>query len=147
VRLDLKTARVDAAGLHGQVIGTDGPFGNLVLNVPAEVFRQLGYQIGDLVPVTLAGKSYTIPFVKTFSDVPVGKELFYIDSRGGFPWHRPGQLFDNLQGGRGRGVDDSEEVRQVRELVRLDAGRSAVKRSPTQRAPPERISCAPVGFC
>jgi hypothetical protein len=82
VRLDLKTARVDAAGLHGQVIGTDGPFGNLVLNVPAEVFRQLGYQIGDLVPVTLAGKSYTIPFVKTFSDVPVGKELFYIDSRG-----------------------------------------------------------------
>ena len=82
VRLDLKTARVDAAGLHGQVIGTDGPFGNLVLNVPAEVFRQLGYQIGDLVPVTLAGKSYTIPFVKPFSDVPVGKELFYIDSRG-----------------------------------------------------------------
>jgi hypothetical protein len=82
VRLDLKTARVDAAGLHGQVIGTDGPFGNLVLNVPAEVFRQLGYQIGDLVLVTLAGKSYTIPFVKTFSDVPVGKELFYIDSRG-----------------------------------------------------------------
>jgi len=82
VRLDLKTARVDAAGLHGQVIGTDGPFGNLVLNVPAEVFRQLGYQIGDLVPVTLAGKSTTIPFVKTFSDVPVGKALFYIDSRG-----------------------------------------------------------------
>jgi S-adenosylmethionine hydrolase len=32
--------------------------------------------------VTLAGKNYTIPFVKTFSDVPVGKELFYIDSRG-----------------------------------------------------------------
>ena len=82
VRLDLHNASVDATGLHGEVIGTDGPFGNLVLNVPAEVFRQLGYQIGDLVPVTLAGKSYTIPFVKTFSDVPVGKELFYIDSRG-----------------------------------------------------------------
>ncbi|MGD0547525.1 MAG: S-adenosyl-l-methionine hydroxide adenosyltransferase family protein [Terracidiphilus sp.] len=82
VRLDLKEATVDATGLHGQVIGTDGPFGNLVLNVPAESFAQLGYKLGDLVPVTLAGKSYAFPFVKTFSDVPVGKELFFIDSRG-----------------------------------------------------------------
>jgi hypothetical protein len=82
VRLDLKSATVDASGLHGQVIGTDGPFGNLVLNVPADTFAQLGYKLGDQVPVTLAGKHYVFPFVKTFSDVPVGKELFYIDSRG-----------------------------------------------------------------
>ena len=82
VRLDLKNASLDASGLHGEVIGTDGPFGNLVLNIPAESFAQLGYKLGDLVPVTLAGKSYSFPFVKTFSDVPVGKELFYIDSRG-----------------------------------------------------------------
>jgi hypothetical protein len=82
VHLDLKNASVDAAGLHGEAIGTDGPFGNLVLNVPAETFAQLGYKLGDPVPVTLAGKSYTFPFVKTFSDVPVGKGLFYIDSRG-----------------------------------------------------------------
>jgi hypothetical protein len=82
VRLDLKSATIDATGLHGQVIGTDGPFGNLVLNVPRETFAQLGYKIGDQVPVTLDGKRYVIPFVKTFSDVPVGNELFYIDSRG-----------------------------------------------------------------
>ena len=82
VHLDLKNASIDATGLHGQVIGTDGPFGNLVLNVPAETFAQLSYKIGDQVPVTLAGKSYLIPFVKTFSDVPVGKELLFIDSRG-----------------------------------------------------------------
>ncbi len=82
VRLELKNASIDAAGLHGQVIGTDGPFGNLVLNVPAETFAQLGYKSGDQVPVTLAGKSYIVPFVKTFSDVPMGKALFFIDSRG-----------------------------------------------------------------
>ena len=82
VRLDLHNAVVDAAGLHAEVLGTDGPFGNLVLNVPAEIFAQLGYKLGDKVPVTLAGKSYAFPFVKTFSDVAVGKELFYIDSRG-----------------------------------------------------------------
>jgi hypothetical protein len=82
VRLDLHSATIDSTGLHGEVIGTDGPFGNLILNIPAETFRQLGYKLGDLVPVTLDGTHYTFPFVKTFSDVPVGKELFYIDSRG-----------------------------------------------------------------
>ncbi|MGA3135279.1 MAG: S-adenosyl-l-methionine hydroxide adenosyltransferase family protein [Terracidiphilus sp.] len=82
VRLDLKNAIVDEKSLYGQVIGTDGPFGNLVLNVPAESFAQLGYKLGDRVPVTLDGKHYVFPFVKTFSDVPVGQELFYIDSRG-----------------------------------------------------------------
>jgi hypothetical protein len=32
--------------------------------------------------VTIAGSAYTLPFVKTFSDVPVGEGLLYIDSRG-----------------------------------------------------------------
>jgi S-adenosylmethionine hydrolase len=64
------------------VIGTDGPYGNLILDIPEPVFAQLGYQLGDAVPVTLNGKQYTIPLHKTFSDVPIGKPLFYIDSRG-----------------------------------------------------------------
>jgi len=82
VRLELKNATLDEKGLHGQVIGTDGPYGNLVLNVPAETFAKLGYKLGDQVPIELAGMHFAFPFVKTFSDVPVGKELFYIDSRG-----------------------------------------------------------------
>ena len=82
VRLDLHNASIDSSGLRGEVIGTDGPYGNLVLNVPSETFHQLGYNLGDQVPVTLDGKQYSFPFVKTFSDVPVGKELFFIDSRG-----------------------------------------------------------------
>jgi S-adenosylmethionine hydrolase len=82
VQLKITEASVDASGLHGEVIGTDGPFGNLVLNVPAATFAKLGYQLGDTVPVVLAGHSYSFPFVKTFSDVPLGKPLFYIDSRG-----------------------------------------------------------------
>ncbi|HMD21191.1 MAG TPA: SAM-dependent chlorinase/fluorinase [Alloacidobacterium sp.] len=82
IRLDIHSATIDDKGLQGQVIGTDGPFGNLVLNVPADTFAKLGYQIGDKVPVTLNGHKYEFPFEKTFSDVPVGKPLFYIDSRG-----------------------------------------------------------------
>jgi S-adenosylmethionine hydrolase len=82
VRLEIQSATIDAAGLHGKVLGVDGPFGNLVLNVPAETFAKLGYRLRDSVPVTLGGKDYHFPFVKTFSDVPVGASLFYIDSRG-----------------------------------------------------------------
>jgi len=82
VRLDLHNASIDRAGLHGEVIGTDGPFGNLVLNVPAETFFKLGYTVGDKVPFDLDGQHAVLPFVKTFSDVPVGSDLFYIDSRG-----------------------------------------------------------------
>jgi len=82
VRLNIRYATVDAVGLRGQVIGTDGPFGNLVLNVPAETFARLGYMVGDVVPVEIGGKKYELPFVKTFSDVAVGKGLLYIDSRG-----------------------------------------------------------------
>lgn len=83
VHLDLRDATINDAGLlHAKAIGTDGPFGHLIFNVPAATFAQLGYKIGDQVPIELAGKHYAFPFEKTFSDVPVGKELFYIDSRG-----------------------------------------------------------------
>jgi S-adenosylmethionine hydrolase len=82
VRLDLHAAAIDDTGLHGEVIGTDGPFGNLVLNVLAETFAKLGYKLGDTVPVQVGGQTYQLPFVKTFSDVAVGKPLAYIDSRG-----------------------------------------------------------------
>jgi S-adenosylmethionine hydrolase len=82
VRLQIQSATIDAAGLHGRVLGVDGPFGNLVLNIPAEIFARLGYAIGDPVPVVLGGHEYRFPLVKTFSDVAVGAPLFYIDSRG-----------------------------------------------------------------
>jgi S-adenosylmethionine hydrolase len=82
VRLDLKAVALDARGLNATVIATDGPFGNLVTNVEAEVFLKLGYQRGQEVPVTVGGKAMRMKFVNTFSDVPVGEPLLYIDSRG-----------------------------------------------------------------
>ncbi len=82
VRLELKAATLDERGLNATVIATDGPFGNLVTNIDAEDFFKLGYQRGQEVPVTVAGKEMKIPFVKTFSDVPVGQTLLYVDSRG-----------------------------------------------------------------
>src|SRR5207247_1958512 len=43
VRLDIAPARLDVHGLSGEVIATDGPFGNLVTNINGEDFLKLGY--------------------------------------------------------------------------------------------------------
>jgi S-adenosylmethionine hydrolase len=82
VRLDLKAAKVDGRGLSAEIIATDGPFGNLVTNVDADEFLKLGYQRGQEVPVKVGEKEMKIKLVRTFSDLPVGEPLLYIDSRG-----------------------------------------------------------------
>jgi S-adenosylmethionine hydrolase len=82
VRLNLQAAKLDDQGLRGEVIATDGPFGNLVTNVAADVFLKLGYQRGQEVPVEIGGKKMRLKFVNTFSDVPLKQPLFYINSRG-----------------------------------------------------------------
>lgn len=82
VRLEVAAAKVDERGLKGQVIATDGPFGNLVTDISGEQFLELGFARGQNVQVTLGQMQITMPFVRTFADVPVGKPLLYIDSRG-----------------------------------------------------------------
>jgi S-adenosyl-L-methionine hydrolase (adenosine-forming) len=82
VRLKVSAPRLDESGLTGEVIATDGPFGNLVTNIDGEEFLKLGYARGQSVAVDVGGQKMTIPFVKTFSDVEEGKPLLYIDSRG-----------------------------------------------------------------
>jgi S-adenosyl-L-methionine hydrolase (adenosine-forming) len=82
VRLDLVASRLDERGLSGEVIATDGPFGNLVTNASGEDFLKLGYGHGQNVHVVIGKTDMNIPFVRTFSDVPLKKPLLYIDSRG-----------------------------------------------------------------
>ncbi len=82
VRLQLKAATIDDRGLSATVIATDGPFGNLVTNVDGEEFLKLGYRHGQEVTVKVADREMKMKFVKTFSDVPMGTPLLYIDSRG-----------------------------------------------------------------
>lgn len=82
VRLRLAPAKMEAAGINGEVIASDGPYGNLITNIEAGQFAQLGYALGDTIPFSIAGKPYTMRFVRTFSDVAQGEPLLYIDSRG-----------------------------------------------------------------
>jgi hypothetical protein len=82
VRLQIRRPVLEGHSLKATVIGTDGPFGNLVTNITREDFAKLGYTLGQKVNFTLGDKAMEIPFVRTFSDVPVNQPLFYIDSRG-----------------------------------------------------------------
>jgi len=82
VRLELKAATLDDHGLTATVIATDGPFGNLVTNVNGEEFLKLGYRHGQEVSVKVGDREMKMKFVNTFSDVPLGQPLLYIDSRG-----------------------------------------------------------------
>jgi len=82
VRLDLKPAKLDDQGLSGEVIALDGPYGNLVTNIDADDFLKLGYQRGEKIKATIGGHEIEMPFVKTFSDVPLKQPLLFLDSRG-----------------------------------------------------------------
>jgi S-adenosylmethionine hydrolase len=82
VRLDIMASRLDERGLSGEVIATDGPFGNLVTNISGEDFLKLGYGRGQNVRITIGKNEMNVPFVRTFSEVALKKPLLYIDSRG-----------------------------------------------------------------
>ncbi|HZR30221.1 MAG TPA: S-adenosyl-l-methionine hydroxide adenosyltransferase family protein [Terriglobales bacterium] len=82
VRLPIAAAKVEQRGISGEVIALDGPFGNLITNISGEEFRKLGYEFGDTARIKLGSTEMTLPFARTFGDVPVGKPLLFIDSRG-----------------------------------------------------------------
>jgi S-adenosylmethionine hydrolase len=82
VRLTPKASTTTDKGIDGDIIGLDDPFGSLISDIPGDEFKKLGYKLGDNVTVQLNKKPFTLPYVKTFMDVPVGDPLLYVDSRG-----------------------------------------------------------------
>ena len=82
VRLTPKTALEDDKGVAGEIIGLDDPFGSLISDITREQLEKLGYSLGDKITVQINKKPVTLPFEKTFMNVPVGDPLLYIDSRG-----------------------------------------------------------------
>jgi S-adenosylmethionine hydrolase len=81
VRLTPKTSATTDKGVAGDIIGLDDPFGSLVTDITGDEFKKLGYNLGDKLRVEINKKSVTLPYVKTFMNVPVGDVLLYVDSR------------------------------------------------------------------
>jgi len=81
VRLTLKTSTTTDKGIAGNIMALDDPFGSLVTDIPRDEFKKLGYSLGDKFRIEINKKAVTLPYVKTFMDVPVGDILLFIDSR------------------------------------------------------------------
>ena len=82
VRLTIPAVRSGERGISGQIIGFDGPYGNLITNISVEEFSKLHYQPWERIQTRIGERDFEIPFVKTFSDVSLHDPLLYIDSRG-----------------------------------------------------------------
>ena len=82
VRLSPKTSTSTDRGIAGDIIGLDDPYGSLITDITAEEFKQLGFNLGDKIIVEINKKAVSVPYVRTFMDVPVGESLLYVDSRG-----------------------------------------------------------------
>ena len=82
VRLEVARATIDTNGIKGLVVALDGPYGNLVTNIGREQFSQLGFRLGDTVRIAVGSSELSVPFHRTFGEVPSGSALLYIDSRG-----------------------------------------------------------------
>jgi S-adenosylmethionine hydrolase len=64
VRLDIPTAAIDAKGLHGDVIGTDGPYGNLILDIPSPSSRSSATSSATPFPSPSTASSTPSPSTK-----------------------------------------------------------------------------------
>jgi S-adenosylmethionine hydrolase len=82
VRLTPKVSVTTDKGIEGDIIGLDDPYGSLITDIPGDEFKKLGYALGDKIRIEINKKPVTVPYAKTFMDVPVGDSLLYIDSRG-----------------------------------------------------------------
>jgi S-adenosylmethionine hydrolase len=81
VRLHPPAAILDSTGLTGHVVALDDPYGSLITDITTGDFSALGYAIGDKVKLRIEKKEFTIPYVRTFMDVPTGQPLLHVDSR------------------------------------------------------------------
>lgn len=80
VKLDILKPSLDRNCLHAEIMHID-KFGNIITNVSEEDMKMLGPPIGNY-EVTIGGRSFNLPFCKTYAEVPVGKMLMLFGGTG-----------------------------------------------------------------
>ena len=87
VSLDYPKPILEKGTATGMIDISRGHLGNTACLIDRHTFEQLGIKEGELVVVTIrkAGQPVweeTVPYAHTFGDVPVGKNLMFINSSG-----------------------------------------------------------------
>lgn len=87
IGLPRMSARFEYGVFHGQVKGGTGRLGNIALSIDRHLFAEAEPEYGDRFDVTIRNDGEpawqgTLPYVKSFGDVPVGQNLLFINSSG-----------------------------------------------------------------
>lgn len=87
VRIPYQKATATKSGLHGSIPILDVQYGNVWSNIPRTMLSDLGAVYGDRLAVTILhdGREIfagTLPFARSFGDVPTGDALVYANSLG-----------------------------------------------------------------
>ncbi len=81
LRLPRNTATVLPTMAKGQVLFLDH-YGNILTNIPGSELGKL--KIGQLLTVTVKGKSLSLPFLRTYAEAPASRPFALINSDGEF---------------------------------------------------------------
>ena len=82
VTLDVRPARLIDGRIDGTVRYIEDPYGNVVTDIRPALLDSLGARLGDSLEVRVASRSLRLPWRSTFSDVPSGRVLAVMHSRG-----------------------------------------------------------------
>lgn len=89
VTIPYQRATLENGVIQGNIPVLDIQYGNVWSNIPEYIMSGVPIRYGDNVEVTISKNSQpiftgTVPFVRTFGDVPEGKLLGYMNSLGNF---------------------------------------------------------------
>lgn len=81
------SARLDYGVLHGYVSGGTGRLGNIAFSIDRHLFEEIRPEYGEKYDVVIRNNNEiswegSVPYVKSFGDVPLGENLLFINSSG-----------------------------------------------------------------
>jgi S-adenosylmethionine hydrolase len=82
MKLDVHSARLTDGRIDGAVRYIEDPYGNVVTDIRPALLDSLGARLGDSLEVRLGSRNLRLPWRSTFSDVPSGRTLAVMHSRG-----------------------------------------------------------------
>ena len=87
IELPVMSSRLDYGVLYGHIIGGTGRLGNIAFSIDRHLFGEISASYGDRFDVVIRNGGEliwkgTVPYMKSFGDVPVGENLLFINSSG-----------------------------------------------------------------
>lgn len=87
IMLEELGARLDYGVLYGYVTGGTGRLGNISFSIDRQLFEEISPEYGEMYDVVIRNNNEiawegSIPYVRSFGDVPLGDNLLFINSSG-----------------------------------------------------------------